>query len=327
MTPQVSFIVPCYNEIEHIENCIISIYQQKVAKEKFEVLVVDNGSSDGTRERAASLGAKVLINKKKGAAASRNMGARYAQGSLLAFVDADCLLDPMWLYNLSAHLAIPNVAAAAAPAVPALDGISWVEQAWSKVFVCPKRISQNGVIRVSNLASSNMLINKEYFETTGGFDEMLLSCEDYDLSCRLLLHGELLLDENIYVTHLRESKTISELFRREIGRGRFSLRCYAKNGYSYRELPSTLIPFLFGFIFVAILIALSLAKYGISLLIMMFLLIIPIIYLARGGFRFAGTKSTLQEYIISSTYVAARSISLVHELLDIFSSNMKMDRR
>ena len=317
MLPLVSFVIPCYNERDYLESCLASISRQVADPASFEVIVVDNGSRDGTRELAASLGARVLLNERRGAAASRNLGAREAKGNLLAFVDADCILAPEWLPTLSGHLAGSRTAAAAAPAVPVPGEMTWVETAWVQVFVCMNRRSQSGVHCVSNLASSNLLIVKSYFQEVGGFDEALLSCEDYDLSQRLLKHGTLVLDDNILVAHLRESKTLGELMGREIARGRFSLRCFFKNRCRLRELMSTMIPSVTLGLFAACLFGLALQQGSIACLAFLSLLALPIVYLVRSGQMPRGVKGLLQRYLVAATYVAARAVALVRELLDL----------
>lgn len=317
MAPTISYIIPSYNELGYIEACLKSIYQQHIDNDTYEVIVVDNGSKDGTSELASTLGAHVIVNNRRGAAASRNLGANHAQGSLLAFIDADCIVAPNWINVLIAHFSSPHIAAAAAPALPIVEGMTWVEKAWAKVFVNMSRPSRRNVITVSNLPSSNLLILKKYFDEVGGFDEKFLSCEDYDLSQRLLMHGQLLLDENVHVTHLRESKTVCELFNRELGRGKYSLRCYIKNGYSFRELPSILIPFLNILTFCSIFIQILLKNFEIALYLIVIFLLTPIILLARGRIKFESTKSFLQDYFVAATYVEARSTALLIEIFCI----------
>jgi len=316
MSYDVSFIIPCYNEASYVVNCIASIRQQEIDPAVYEIIVVDNGSIDGTEEIAASLGAKVLINPRRGAAASRNFGASFAKGHMLAFVDADCILDSKWFITLAAHFLSPQVCAVAAPAIPVSEGITWVERAWSKVFVCFPRNVLHGVARVTNLASSNLLIRAEHFKNIGGFDEKLLSCEDYDLSQRLLHHGILLLDNNILVSHLRESKTIRELFNREVARGRYSLRCFKKNGFALGELPSAAIPIIFVCVLLTS-VAIMCIQTKIAILLLSLLLCMPMIYIVRSGMRFETTTGSLQEYIVVATYIVARSIAMIKEIYDI----------
>lgn len=330
MSIQVSFVIPCYNEVDYIGKCINSIRHQGIEPKSYEIIVVDNGSRDGTDELASELGAIVLTNPRRGAAASRNMGALHAKGETLAFVDADCILDSAWVTKLTSHLAKPHVCAVAAPAVPIETGMTWVERAWSKVFVCFPRNTQGDIVHVSNLASSNMLVPAHLFRNIGGFDENLLSCEDYDLSQRLLNKGTLLLDSSLVVTHLRESKTISELFRREVGRGRYSLRCFKKNGYRPQEIPSIAIPFISLIILINTMVHVLIGNFLIVTSSAMLLMMIPSIYLIRSTVRLDSVYETIQEYIVSAAYVAARTNSLIRELYDIscdMMSGIKGDRQ
>jgi len=317
MLPQVTFVIPCYNERDYVTRCLASIAAQTADPGRFEILVVDNGSRDDTREVAAALGATVLVNRRRGAAASRNLGAAAARAPLVAFVDADCLLPPAWVATLAAHLSRADVAAAAAPAVPVTEGMTWVEKGWAAVFVSFARSSERGVAQVSNLASSNMLVRKEAFDAVGGFDESLLSCEDYDLSQRLREHGALLFDQNVEVLHLRESKTVGELFRREVARGRFSVRCFVKNGWRLRELPSTAIPICNLLAALALVGAAVAGRTQAALGAALVLAAVPYIFLARSRGRVPGLLNSLQHYAVAATYVTARSVAFMKEVVDL----------
>lgn len=318
MSILVSFIIPCYNEASYIKNCINSIRHQDIDPTSYEIIVVDNGSRDGTDVLASELGAIVLTNPRRGAAASRNMGALHAKGEILAFVDADCILGSTWVTKLSNHLEKPHVCAVAAPAIPIEAGMTWVEKAWSKVFVCFPRNVQSDAVRASNLASSNMLIRTRIFKEVGGFDEGFLSCEDYDLSQRLLKIGILLIDNSIIVTHLRESKTVAELFRREVARGRYSLRCFVKNGYNIHEIPSIAIPLIVMLIPILSVVHVIKGNYYLFIIQLVTLIIFPVVYILRSSKKLFCIKDKIQEYIVASTYVVARSTAMAKELYDIF---------
>lgn len=98
---EVSVIVPAYNAADTIGACLESVLAQRTT-ESFEVIVVDDGSTDGTAEVAEQYeGVRVLRQSNSGASAARNLGAREAQGWILCFIDADCVATHAWLDALA----------------------------------------------------------------------------------------------------------------------------------------------------------------------------------------------------------------------------------
>jgi len=100
--PQVSFIVPAFNEQERLPLCLASIRAQPG---EFEVIVVDNNSRDKTAEIARQYADRVIFCGSQGIAAARNSGAACAESRILAFVDADATLHHDWLSRGLEHLA------------------------------------------------------------------------------------------------------------------------------------------------------------------------------------------------------------------------------
>jgi glycosyltransferase involved in cell wall biosynthesis len=101
--PSVSIIVPVFNAQQTIVECIAALTKQDYAGE-FEILVVDNESTDQSHELAAAFSTpvKLLTERRPGASAARNTGIRDASYDLIAFIDADCIARPDWLSSLSA---------------------------------------------------------------------------------------------------------------------------------------------------------------------------------------------------------------------------------
>ena len=105
--PSVSVVIPARNEAENIGPCITSIHAAGGGL-LAEVILVDNGSTDATREIAESLGATVLVRPQATISELRNSGARAASGSIVAFVDADVLVGSGWLTNAVSVLQRPG---------------------------------------------------------------------------------------------------------------------------------------------------------------------------------------------------------------------------
>ena len=102
----ISIIIPALNEEKMIGRCLESLTRLAYARDRFEVLVVDNGSRDRTVAIAESfkerLNLKVLQQAGVRISALRNLGARAASGDILAFLDADCLAPTDWLDSIFA---------------------------------------------------------------------------------------------------------------------------------------------------------------------------------------------------------------------------------
>ena len=92
--PHVSVIVPCYNGERYLKATLDSVFSQTYAD--FELIVVDDGSTDGSAEIIRAYGDRIrsVFTENKGVSAARNLGTRLACGARLQYLDADDLLHP-----------------------------------------------------------------------------------------------------------------------------------------------------------------------------------------------------------------------------------------
>lgn len=96
--PYVSVIIPVYNDPDGIRKCLEGLREQTFPQPQFEVLVVDNGSTDETQSVIEEFPYELLVEDQiQGSYAARNEGIRNASGEILAFTDADCTPEPEWL--------------------------------------------------------------------------------------------------------------------------------------------------------------------------------------------------------------------------------------
>ncbi len=86
---RISVIIPALDEEKYIERCLKSIIRQDLPRESYEIIVVDGGSRDRTREIARRYADKLLLSDKQGIGYQQNIGAEMARGDLLVFVHAD----------------------------------------------------------------------------------------------------------------------------------------------------------------------------------------------------------------------------------------------
>jgi len=106
----ISVIIPAYNAASTIGHCLEALSAQTCPPD--EVIVVDDGSTDGTAQVAKSFGVRVISQPNAGPAAARNRGATAAHGDILLFTDADCIPAPDWVERMVTAFADPGVAGA-----------------------------------------------------------------------------------------------------------------------------------------------------------------------------------------------------------------------
>src|SRR4030042_2714912 len=114
--PFVSVGIPAYNEEAYLLSCLESIKNQDYAAE-YEVIVVDNASTDNTAQIARDWGARVVYESKQSPACARQKGAEVATGKIIAFIDADTRAPTHWLSTIVGRfLCEPEVGSLLGPA-------------------------------------------------------------------------------------------------------------------------------------------------------------------------------------------------------------------
>jgi glycosyltransferase involved in cell wall biosynthesis len=105
-----SVIVPFHNAEKYIERCARALLSQNYPRDRYEILMIDNNSTDSSAEIAASFeGIRVLREPKQGSYAARNRGLAEAQGRIAAFTDPDCVPVNDWLARINAAMTRPEV--------------------------------------------------------------------------------------------------------------------------------------------------------------------------------------------------------------------------
>lgn len=183
MAPVVSVVIPAYNRWPMLGQAIESVLEQSY--KSFELIVVDDGSDDGTAEEIARYGSsiRVVSRPRGGVAAARNLGARSASGSHLAFLDS----DDLWLRK---KLEIQTAFMEARPDAE----VCQTDEIWIRGGrrVNPKKRhhkASGDIFRASLglclVSPSAVMMTRRLFERLGGFDESFAVCEDYDLWLRV----------------------------------------------------------------------------------------------------------------------------------------------
>jgi glycosyltransferase involved in cell wall biosynthesis len=191
MTPEVSVIIPTYNRRAMLLEAIDSVLSQSAAV--FELIVIDDGSTDDTATRLAKT-IRIERIEHRGPAAARDYGVGLARAPLIAFLDSDDLWAPAKLERQLAFMrANPDCA------------ISQTNEIWirngRRVNPGIRHRKRAGDIFIDSLRTclismSATIMRTDLFRSLGGFDESMDAAEDYDLWLRILMdHKAGLLDE------------------------------------------------------------------------------------------------------------------------------------
>lgn len=306
-----SVIIPAKNEESNITRCLESIFNADAEGLKFEVLVIDNGSSDGTTVIARGLGAFVYVLPDATISGLRNFGAAKARGKVLAFIDADCSVAKDWFLRARQYLGAEGVACfGAPPGVP--ENATWVQKAWFKV-----REKGFSVGDTEWLESMNMFVPRDVFRNLKGFDESLVTCEDYDLSLRLKKAGRIISDSRIMAVHHGEAANLRHFLKKERWRGRGNLRGLLNHGFHWREIPSLVLPLFYGLFFMLAigllfwLLAGGASRAAMALAALVIIWQLPILFLAFWKCRGEGGSLTLQLALLLNLFFCARGLGQI----------------
>ncbi|MBV9799079.1 MAG: glycosyltransferase family 2 protein [Solirubrobacterales bacterium] len=220
-----SFVVIAHNEAAGIEQALHSILAQEGVDDR-EVIVVDDGSSDGTAELVAAAAARcprvrlVRLERNRGRGFARDVGIRLARGQVIATIDADVILPPDWSSQCLGALAVAD--AVGGTAVP--DG--------DVAYICARfGLKARIVPHTTNATGSNAAYRRELFERIA-FDRALRDGEDVAFNHALRAIGAHVQTIPGLVAEHRESKGFAETLAWLFQSGRGASRQL----YRYREL-------------------------------------------------------------------------------------------
>ena len=237
--PVVSFIIPVRDDARRLKACLASIERTDYPRGLVEIVVVDNGSVDDSARVAREAGAIVLSMTKGRVAALRNTGAAAAQGRVLAFVDADHEIGP----RLGARRRFRT-----RRLVGGRRGVAGLASAWRELGAATLRRPAVGPLEREDalwLGSGNLAVKWEAFQSIGGFDASLETCEDVDFCQRLQVAGHRLVAEpDMRSVHMGDPSSLRAVFFGELWRGRDNLQVTLRGPWTFRHLRSTAVPLI-----------------------------------------------------------------------------------
>jgi glycosyltransferase involved in cell wall biosynthesis len=196
-TIDISVVIPAYNEQELLPLCLKSLQNQDF-KGSYEIIVVDNNSTDKTSQIAKKLGVRVIKERKRGIAFARQAGFEAARGKITASTDADTVPNLDWLKIIwQTYQKNKNISAITGP-------IDFFGQTKRRLFLVNifspvTRFFGWMFTAKSHIWGANFAIKRSVFEKIGGFDTRLAIGEDYDLGTHAKEFGKILLIKNLRV--------------------------------------------------------------------------------------------------------------------------------
>ncbi|MGV8941058.1 MAG: glycosyltransferase [Lysobacter sp.] len=217
----ISFIVPAHDEQRLIGDTLDAIHAS--AREvglAYEIVVVDDASTDRTADIAIEHGARVIAVSHRQIAATRNSGAREARGDFLFFIDADTLIHPA--YVRAAMTAMGDGAAGGGAGVKLLGKTMLHERIGQLLLIHAFRW-------VGVTPGCSLFCTRAAFDAVGGFDETYYAGEDVAMGRALARHGRLVILNEVVMTSARKLRTHTfgdqlRLLVRFLWRGRRMLR-------------------------------------------------------------------------------------------------------
>jgi GT2 family glycosyltransferase len=187
--PEISVVIPHLNDADRLAVCLRALAAQTLAPERFEVIVVDNGSKAPPEALVAGFpGMRLAAEPTPGPGPARNRGIALARAPIVAFLDSDCIPDPGWLAALLARFAAEPEAAILGGAVrlyAETPGRPNVAEAFDLVY----GIRQEWTIRRHGFAATaNLAVRRPVFEAVGGFAGLSIS-EDMEWGMRAKARG------------------------------------------------------------------------------------------------------------------------------------------
>jgi glycosyltransferase involved in cell wall biosynthesis len=208
----ISVVIAAYNEEKDLPHCLRAITSQDFPRDDYEIVVVDNNSTDKTAEIARSFDARVVTETKQGNTFAVKRGMDSAEGEIIANTDADTTVFGEWLLTIKKIFEDEKVVAA--------TGTAYVKSG-NKVFDFLYRklyevfIGFNFLIGKPHMTGFNMMARKKVYDEIGGIDEAYTMSPDVDLGIRLGRRGKVVFSTKLkaLTSFRRWQETPWEAFR------------------------------------------------------------------------------------------------------------------
>ena len=257
-----SIIIPAYNSEKTLYSCLESLEDQSLPKDYYEVIVVDDGSTDSTATIAKKFNNKYIYQTNQGPASARNKGVKSAVGDIILFTDSDCVPDHNWIREMVKPFSNSEV-------IGVKGTYKTKQKELAAKFAQAEFEDRYDLLQKSStidmIDTYSAAYRKDVFLNIGGFDQSfpVASNEDTDLSYRLAASGyKLVFTQNAFVYH-NHPDTLIKYLKIKFWRGYWRMVVYSR--YPDKALKDSYTPAVIKI--QTILMALSLLLFSLALII------------------------------------------------------------
>ena len=190
-----SVVIPTFNRVALLERSLLALTAQTASPNSFEVIVVDDGSTDGTAAMVAGMRTPYALvyvaQQRSGVAVARNAGVARARGEIVCFLDDDVVADPSLVAAyVAGHTRFPNSALVGKLRFANENGPLALQALVEELR--QRQAEMERELTAFDLLTGNCSLRRSTLVTVGGFDTSLPSAEDFELALRLEEHGVML---------------------------------------------------------------------------------------------------------------------------------------
>ncbi|ATW24922.1 mycofactocin biosynthesis glycosyltransferase MftF [Candidatus Formimonas warabiya] len=241
--PAVTVIIPVRNRPEDIRDCLSSLGNLDYPKEKLEIIVVDDASTDDTAGVIREFGVKLVSHDVcKGPGACRNRGGEAASGEILAFLDSDCTVSPSWLKEMVRFFSLPGIGAMGGfvAGYYQSSAVDRYEDAFSSLNMGKRVLFESNAASMFYVPTCNFLVRREVFREIQGFQPQMQVGEDVDFCWRLRNAGHHLLYVPTGVVFHKHRNLFRKMLKRRFDYGTSEPDLYRRHGEKKKILPCPL---------------------------------------------------------------------------------------
>jgi len=235
----VSVVIPTYNRKDMLKNCIKSLFDQTYPKNKYEIVLVDDGSNDNTEDmiiklqKVSPVQFQYIKQKNKGPAEARNLGIKNANGEIIAFTDDDCIADRDWLKQLIRPFKDNHVKGVAGKVI----GIGNIRTPFTHLI-------EN--LKGEHHITSNIAYRKNELFNVGLFNKKFQPLEDIELAARIYNKSRIDFSERAIIYHPLSEESLFKHLKIQKDQLYFSMLIGIEhNNLSSPHVVSTLMFYIF----------------------------------------------------------------------------------